>query len=76
MEGVDVGVSERPTVDDLLGTRGALLGVKHLRQLGLDDRAIARVLKGLPEIVFDGVECVYYAAEDVVERLRMEGRRR
>lgn len=69
-------MSEWPTVDDLLTTPGALLGVKQLRQLGLDDRAIARVLRGLSETVFDGVESVYYAVEDVAERLRVEVRPR
>jgi hypothetical protein len=63
----------QPTAQQLLQTPGALIGVEHLRALGLDDRAIARVLYGLPEIAFPGVERVYFAAERVRARLIEKG---
>jgi hypothetical protein len=53
---------------------GALLGAAHVRELVHDDRVVARVLRGLPEIVFPEVERVYYAAEGVRAKLQREGR--
>ena len=45
-------MSGRPSAAELLATPGALIGVEHLRELGHDERTIARVLHGLPEIAF------------------------
>lgn len=67
-------MSERPSAAELLRIDGALVGVEHLRELGLDERTIARVLRGLPEVAFPNVDRVYFAVEDVRERLRKEGR--
>lgn len=68
-------MSARPSAAELLATLGALVGVEHLRALGLDERAIDRVLFGLPEITFPGVERVYFAAEDVQRSLNEKGER-
>jgi hypothetical protein len=63
-------VTGRPTAAELLLRDGALLGVDDLRRLGLDERAIHHVLRGLPEISLPGVRRVFYAAKDVREALR------
>jgi hypothetical protein len=62
-------VSERPTAENLLATPGALVTVEHVRALGLDEREIDRVLRGLPEIALPDVRRVYFAVEDVRARL-------
>jgi hypothetical protein len=47
-------VSERPSVTELLATPGALLTRSHLRELGLERRAIDAVFRDCPVILLPG----------------------
>jgi hypothetical protein len=62
-------LTERPAAAELLARDGALIACEHLRELGLDERTIHRVVRGLPEVALPGVRRVYFAVEDVRERL-------
>lgn len=47
-------MSARPTATELLETPGALLTRSHLRELGLERRAVDAVFRALPVVVLDG----------------------
>jgi hypothetical protein len=66
-------VTRRPTAQELLATPGALLVTDALRELGLDDRAIARAQRALPILILPDVQRLYLAAEDVRGWLHAEG---
>ena len=44
----------RPTATELLGTPGALLSRTHLRELGLERRAVDAVFRALPVVALPG----------------------
>jgi hypothetical protein len=47
-------VSARPTASELLRTDGALLSRSHLRELGLERRAVDAVFRSLDVVVLPG----------------------
>jgi hypothetical protein len=47
-------VSDRPSAPDLLATPGALLSRSHLRELGLERRAVDAVFRALDVVVLPG----------------------
>jgi|GEM_PF-2804113 hypothetical protein len=51
----------------LLETSGALLSRSHLRELGLERRAIDAVFRALPVVVFPGYSRPMVRAEDYLE---------
>lgn len=48
------GSDRRPSAAELLGTPAALLTRSHLRELGLERRAIDAVFRALPVVVLPG----------------------
>ena len=54
----------RPTAADLLYTPGALLSRTHLRELGLERRAVDAVFRALPVVAFPGYSRPLIRAED------------
>jgi hypothetical protein len=54
----------RPTAADLLDTPGALLSRTHLRELGLERRAVDAVFRALPVVAFPGYSRPLIRAED------------
>lgn len=61
---------ERPLVADLLATPGALLTRSHLRELGLERRAIDAVFRALDVVVFPGYSRPFVRAEDYLEHVK------
>jgi hypothetical protein len=57
-------VSTRPTAADLLDRPGALLTRTHLRDLGLERRAVDAVFRELPVVVLLGYSRPLIRAED------------
>jgi hypothetical protein len=54
----------RPTAAELLDRPGALLSRSHLRELGLERRAVDAVLRELPVVVLPGYSRPMVRAED------------
>jgi hypothetical protein len=57
----------RPSSADLLSTPGALLTRSHLRQLGLERRAIDAVFRSLPVVALPGYSRPMIRAEQFLE---------
>jgi hypothetical protein len=57
-------MSERPSAAELLTTPGALLNRSHLRELGLERRAVDAVFRALPTVHLDGYSRPLIRAED------------
>jgi hypothetical protein len=57
-------VSNRPTAAQLLETRGALLTRGHLRELGLERRAVDAVFRALPVVSLPGYSRTLVKRED------------
>lgn len=51
---VESGGSRKPNAAELLATPGALLSRTHLRELGLERRAVDAVFRACPEIILPG----------------------
>ncbi len=47
-------MNRRPTAAELLETPGALLNRSHLRELGLERRAVDAAFRACPVVVFPG----------------------
>ncbi len=65
------GLPRRPAPEQLLRTPGALLTRSHLRELGLERRAIDAVFRTLPVVAFPGYSRPMVRAEqflDLVEQ--------
>jgi hypothetical protein len=54
----------KPTATDLLATEGALLSRTHLRELGLERRAVDAVFRALPVVALPGYSRPLIRAED------------
>jgi hypothetical protein len=54
----------RPTATELLATEGALLSRTHLRQLGLERRAVDAVFRALPVVALPGYSRPLVRADD------------
>jgi hypothetical protein len=54
----------RPAATELLETPGALLSRTHLRELGLERRAVDAVFRALPVVVLPGYSRPLIRAED------------
>lgn len=70
-------MSTRPTAAQLLDTPGALLSRTHLRELGLERRAVDAVFRALDVVVLPGYSRPLIKAEDylrLVECCRHDGR--
>jgi hypothetical protein len=68
----------RPSAADLLRTPGALLTRSHLRELGLERRAIDAVFRALPVVELPGYSRPLIRAEDylaLIERSTYRGDR-
>jgi hypothetical protein len=68
----------RPTAAELLRTPGALLTRSHLRELGLERRAIDAVFRALPVVELPGYSRPLIKAEDylaLIERSTYRGDR-
>jgi hypothetical protein len=59
--------SPRPSTTKLLATPGALLTRSHLRQLGLERRAIDAVFRRLPVVALPGYSRPMVRAEEFLE---------
>ncbi len=57
-------MSERPTAAGLLETPGALLSRTHLRELGLERRAVDAVFRALPVVALPGYSRPLIRADD------------
>jgi hypothetical protein len=57
-------MSERPSAAELLATPGALLNRSHLRELGLERRAVDAVFRALPTVHLEGYSRPLIRAED------------
>jgi hypothetical protein len=55
---------ERPSAAQLLETPGAFLTRTHLRELGLDRRAVDAVFRGVPVVVLPGYSRPLIRVED------------
>ena len=64
--GADV-VSARPHATTLLETPGALLTRSHLRELGLERRAVDAVFRALPVVELPGYTRTMIRREDYLE---------
>jgi hypothetical protein len=74
----DVRASGRPTASELVRTPGALMTRSHLRELGLERRAVDAVMRALPVVVFPGYSRAMIRADDyrrLVERSTYRGDR-
>ena len=70
-------MSGRPTAAELLDTSGALLSRTHLRDLGLERRAVDSVFRALDVVVLPGYSRPLIRARDyleLVERSTHNGR--
>jgi hypothetical protein len=63
-------VSDRLSAPELLATPGALLSRSHLRELGLERRAVDAVFRALDVVVLPGYSRSLVRAEDYLELLR------
>jgi hypothetical protein len=59
----------RPTAAELLETPGALLTRSHLRELGLERRAVDAVFRACPVVVFPGYSRPVIRVRDYLELL-------
>ncbi len=59
----------RPNASELLQTPGALLSRTHLRELGLERRAIDAIFRQLPVIALPGYKRPFVRADDYVALL-------
>jgi hypothetical protein len=59
--------ARRPSSADLLSTPGALLTRSHLRQLGLERRAIDAIFRSLPVVALPGYSRPMIRAEQYLE---------
>ncbi len=57
----------RPAAAELLATNGALLTRSHLRDLGLERRAIDAVFRALPVVALPGYSRPMVRADDYLE---------
>jgi hypothetical protein len=57
-------VTARPTAVELLERPGALLTRSHLRELGLERRAVDAVFRELPVVVLPGYSRAFVKAAD------------
>lgn len=62
-------MSARPAASELVGTPGALLSRTHLRELGLERRAVDAVFRELDVVVLPGYSRPLVRAEDYVALL-------
>jgi hypothetical protein len=62
-------VTERPAASVLLETPGALLSRSHLRELGLERRAVDAVFRALDVVVLPGYSRPLVRAEDYLALL-------
>jgi hypothetical protein len=60
-------VRNRPSASDLLATPGALLSRSHLRELGLERRAVDAVFRALDVVVLPGYSRPMVAVADYLE---------
>jgi hypothetical protein len=60
-------VVKRPTAPDLLQTPGALLTRTHLRDLGLERRAVDAVFRALPVVVLPGYSRPMVRVQDYLD---------
>ena len=60
----DGGGVTRPTATELFDTPGALLSRTHLRELGLERRAVDAVFRALPVVALPGYSRPLIRAED------------
>ena len=66
-----------PAATELLETPGALLSRRHLRELGLERRAVDAVFRALPVVVLPGYSRPLVRAADylaLLERSTYDGR--
>jgi hypothetical protein len=59
----------RPAATELLETPGALLSRTHLRELGLERRAVDAVFRALPVVALPGYSRPLIRAEDYLRLL-------
>jgi hypothetical protein len=59
----------KPTAAELLATSGALLTRSHLRELGLERRAVDAVFRALPVVALPGYARPLIRAADYLELL-------
>jgi hypothetical protein len=62
-------VTHRKTAAELLETPGALLTRSHLRELGLERRAVDAVFRALPVVVWPGYKRPAIRVADYLELL-------
>lgn len=62
-------MSDRPSAPQLLETPGALLSRSHLRELGLERRAVDAVFRELDVVVLPGYSRPLVRAEDYLRLL-------
>ena len=67
-------MSTRPAASVLLETPGALLSRTHLRELGLERRAVDAVFRELDVVVLPGYSRPLVRGEDYLELLRPDDR--
>jgi hypothetical protein len=70
-------MTSRPVAADLLETPGALLTRTHLRELGLERRAVDAVFRQLPVVVLPGYSRPLVRAADylqLIDRSLHDGR--
>ncbi len=60
-------MSARPAATDLLETPGALLTRSHLREFGLERRAVDSVFRALPVVVLPGYSRPLIRVSDYLE---------
>jgi len=63
-------VSDRPTATQLLATPDALLTRRHLRELGLERRAVDSVFRELPVVALPGYSRPLIRVGDYLELIR------
>ena len=68
--GLDNGQMERPSTSELLTKPDALLNRSHLRELGLERRAVDAVFRALPVVVFPGYSRPMVRVCDYLELVR------
>ena len=71
-------MSDRPTATELVTIPGALLTRSHLRELGLERRAVDAVFRELPVVALPGYSRPLVRAEDylaLIERSTYAGDR-
>lgn len=60
-----MSAARKPSASELLATPGALLSRTHLRELGLERRAIDAVFRALPVVVLPGYSRPHVRADDL-----------